>query len=71
MTEAEARRLIDDKLPTADGDRMAALRSTEFGTDAIGFLMDMEQRAGRSMTTMEIDAMETEGAVVAWLTATR
>lgn len=68
MTEAEARQLIADKLPPADGDRVESIRRASW-VEAAGFLEDLEERTGRQMTAREIDAITTEAAAVDWLTA--
>lgn len=69
MDETEARQLIDTKLPPAEGDRVAAILRGGWAT-AVGFLMDLEQHAGREMRSKEMDAITTEDAAVGWLTAT-
>lgn len=67
MSVYEARRLIDDKLPPAEGDRVTAILLASW-VKACGFLMDMERLAGRTMSSKEMDAITTEAAAVGWLT---
>jgi hypothetical protein len=66
MTEDEARRLIDG-LPPADGDRVTAVMRRGWAP-SVGFIMDMEEGAGRRMTSKEWDVITTEDAAVGWLT---